>query len=317
MSQVKSFLQAPTGLRQLVDSILDEQLDVIIFPEIGMDPMTIKVASMRLAPVQIAAWGHPETTGLPTIDYYLSGEDFEPPGAQQYYREDLVALPHLGCCYEPLAVSAVEPDLDALGVDTTSSIFVCPGTPYKYAPQNDWIFTEVAGRVKKCQFIFFDNDQENLSEKLKQRLEYAFTQADLYFDEHVVFIPWLPRPAFYGLLKRADIYLDTLGFSGFNSAMQAVECGLPIVTREGRFMRGRLASGIFRRMGMPELIAKTDEEYVNLAVKLGLDTDFRRLFRERVESSRQVLFDDLASVRGLEKFLLDVTRVSQTQRARR
>jgi predicted O-linked N-acetylglucosamine transferase (SPINDLY family) len=307
MSQATSFLQAPTGLRRLVDSILDKQLDVIIFPEVGMDPMTMKVASLHLAPVQMAAWGHPETTGLPTIDYYLSAEDFEPPGAQQYYRERLVALPHLGCCYQPLEVNAVEMDLDALGIDTASLIFVCPGTPYKYAPQHDWVFVEIARRIKKCQFVFFDNEEENLSEKVKQRLEYAFTQSDLYVDEYVVFIPWLSRPAFYGLLRRADIYLDTMGFSGFNTAMQAVECGLPIVTREGRFMRGRLASGILRRMGMPELVAKGEEEYVDLAVKLGLDVGFRRLVRERFESSRHVLFHDLVPVRALEKLLLGVS----------
>ncbi len=73
-------------------------------------------------------------------------------------------------------------------------------------------------------------------------------------------------------------------------------------------MRGRLASGILRRMGMSELIAKTEEEYVDLAVKLGLDADFRALIRERVESSRHILFHDLVPVRALEKFLIGVTR---------
>jgi predicted O-linked N-acetylglucosamine transferase (SPINDLY family) len=98
-----------------------------------------------------------------------------------------------------------------------------------------------------------------------------------------------------------------MGFSGFNTALQAVECSLPIVTREGRFLRGRLASGILRRMGMPELVAKTEEEYVDLAVKLGLDAGFRRLVRERIESARHVLFHDLVPVRALEKFLIGVT----------
>jgi predicted O-linked N-acetylglucosamine transferase (SPINDLY family) len=307
-SRADNFMHAFTGLRQLVEAIVGEQLEVIIYPEIGMDPMTMKLASLRLAPVQLAAWGHPETTGLSTIDYYLSAEDFEPARSQQYYREHLVSLPHLGCCYQPLGVSAVDVDLDALGVNTDVPVLLCPGSPFKYAPQHDGVFVEIARKLEHCQFIFFNDQQENLSEKLRQRLAAVFAQSDLYFDEHSVFIPWLPRPAFYGLLHQADIYLDTIGFSGFNTAMQAIECGLPIVAQERRFMRGRLGSGILNRMGLPELVAKTDEEYVELAVRLGKDADYRSHIRERILASRGVLFNDLTPVRALEEFLTKVTR---------
>jgi predicted O-linked N-acetylglucosamine transferase (SPINDLY family) len=64
-------------------------------------------------------------------------------------------------------------------------------------------------------------------------------------------------------MKRADVFLDTIGFSGFNTAMQAAECALPIVTREGRFMRGRLASGMLRSMGMSDLVA-ADEKAMSI-----------------------------------------------------
>ncbi len=97
---------AASGLADFARAIVARDLDAIIYPEIGMDPMTIMLASMRLAPVQAAAWGHPETSGLPTIDYFLSAECFEPPGAQDNYRERLVALPNLGCHYRRLDVAA-------------------------------------------------------------------------------------------------------------------------------------------------------------------------------------------------------------------
>jgi protein O-GlcNAc transferase len=305
-SQATYFLQGREGLRQWVDAILGQELDAIIYPEVGMDPMGLKLASLRLAPVQAATWGHPETTGLPTIDYYLSAEDFEPEGAQASYREQLIALPHLGCCYQPLQVTAVDPDIGAMGIDTELPLLLCPGTAYKYAPEHDWIFVEIARRLGRCQFIFFNDDQENLSEKLQSRLDVAFAQSDLYFPEYSVFIPWQRRPAFYGLLQRADVYLDTIGFSGFNTAMQAVECGLPIVTREGRFMRGRFAAGILRRMALSELVAKTDENYINVAVRLCQDTIHREHIRERIRSSRHILFDDIVAIRAFEEFLVSV-----------
>ena len=65
---------------------------------------------MRLARVQAATWGHPETTGLPTIDHYLSAEALEPPNSAAHYTERLTILPNLGVCYEPLAPVTVAPD---------------------------------------------------------------------------------------------------------------------------------------------------------------------------------------------------------------
>jgi predicted O-linked N-acetylglucosamine transferase (SPINDLY family) len=109
-------------------------------------------------------------------------------------------------------------------------------------------------------------------------------------------------------MRGATVYLDTIGYSGFNTAIQAVECGLPIVTRDGRYLRGRFASGILRRLGLPELVASTEEEYVGLAVRMCKDPDFRERVRGRIEASSHLLFRDTAPVRALEDFLVASTR---------
>jgi tetratricopeptide (TPR) repeat protein len=307
-SLASRFEQSSGGLRAWAEAILAGRLDVLIYPEIGMDAMTVRLASLRLAPVQAAAWGHPETTGLPTIDYYLSAEDFEPPGAEGNYTERLVALPHLGCCY---AASSLEParfQAESLGLDSGAPLLLCPGTPFKYAPQHDWIFAEIARRLGRCRLLFFTHSAAGLSAKLHQRLRSVFARENLDVDRFVTFIPWQSPPHFYALLKHADVYLDTIGFSGINTAMQAVECGLPIVTREGRFMRGRLASGILRRMELQELVTAGEEAYVALAVSLCRDGEYRADVRARIEARRQVLFDDPAPIHGLEDFLTGVAR---------
>jgi predicted O-linked N-acetylglucosamine transferase (SPINDLY family) len=212
------FAQAPKSMQEWVDAIVSQRLDVLIYPEIGMDPPTLKLASMRLAPVQVAAWGHPETSGLPTIDYFLSAEDFEPEGAQDNYREKLIALPHLGCCYEALPVSKSEIDLNELGIDSDHPVLICPGVPFKYGPQHDRLLIEIAKRSGRCQLVFFHHKRENLSARLEQRLEAAFKDAGMFFESYGLFLPWMKREAFYALLRKADVYLDTIGFSGFNSA---------------------------------------------------------------------------------------------------
>lgn len=297
---------AGKGLRECAASILDRQPDILIYPEIGMDPMTTRLASLRIAPVQAASWGHPETPGLPTIDYYLSAEDMEPPQAQQNYRERLVLLPHLGCCYHPLSVETGTQDLAQLGVDTARPLLLCAGAPFKYAPEHDEVLVAIARELGRCQFIFFiDEAAAGLSARLQRRFAGSFARAGLEFNDYVVFIAVQQRPLFYDLMRRASVFLDTIGFSGFNTAMQAVECALPVVTREGRFLRGRLASGILRRLQLTELIAATEQEYVALAVKLVQDEAYRRELRARIEASRHVLFDDLAPIRALEAFLID------------
>src|SRR5258708_34172382 len=97
--------------------------------------------------------------------------------------------------------------------------------PFKYAPQHDWVFAEIARRLSRCQFIFFIPEVSNLAGILRRRLEGVFTQYGLNIDEHVVFIPWLNGPAFYGLLDRACVFPDPIGFSGSTPRIHAAAPG--------------------------------------------------------------------------------------------
>jgi predicted O-linked N-acetylglucosamine transferase (SPINDLY family) len=303
--RAEGFTQGLKTPRQWVDAIAAAAPDVLIYPEIGMDPMAVKLASQRLAPVQATCWGHPETSGLPTIDYYISADGMEPPGAEAYYSEKLVRLPRLGCCYARLAAEGRAPDLAALRVAADVPLLLCAGMPFKYAPERDGALVEIAKRLKRCQFVFFvDGKRRELSDRLKERLAAAFARAGLDFGAFAVFVPWQSRAEFHGLMKRADVFLDTIGFSGFNTAVQAVECGLPIVAWEGKFLRGRFASAILRRIGLGELATDSEAAYVELAARLAADAAYNRATRARIEAGRGVLFDDVETVKALEEFLV-------------
>src|SRR6202012_800714 len=99
--------------------------------------------SLRLAPVQISSWGHAETSGLPTIDYYLSADCFEPAGAQEFYSEQLVLLPHLGNRLQPFIQPDGDLDFAALNISLDRPILICPGTPFKYQAAHDHVFVEI------------------------------------------------------------------------------------------------------------------------------------------------------------------------------
>jgi predicted O-linked N-acetylglucosamine transferase (SPINDLY family) len=304
-SIAKDFITCGDDLSSWVNAIIASQIDILLYPEIGIDPMSAKLANLRLAPVQVASWGHPDTTGFPTIDYYLSADLFEPDNAEKHYTEQLIKLPNLGSHHKPSNLAPVYTDLEKFCIKADQPLLLCPGTPFKYQPQYDHIFVDIAKRLGKCQFIFFTYSNKQLTYLLKERLTLQFLESGLNIQNYCVFIPWQPKSAFYGLMNRADIYLDTIGFSGFNTAFQAIECGLPVVTREGRFMRGRLASGILKRIGLQELIAQDDDDFVNLIVKIITDQEYYRLISNKILESRDSLYLDLKPIRMLEQFLED------------
>ena len=306
-----SFYQASNNLGVTIQAIKRIKPDVLIYPEIGMDVMTTKLACLRLAPVQMATWGHPETTGLPTMDYYLSAESFEAEKSDDYYSEQLIRLPNLGCYYTPVEIASIDISLDGLGLDANRPILICAGVPYKYSARYDEILIEIAKKLSDCQFVFFRSDiRDKISDKLQQRLTQSFDRHKLDAEKFVYFIPWQSSAGFYSLMRQADVYLDTIGFSGFNTAVKALECKLPVVTIKGRFMRGRLASGTLEVMGVTETITHDVGEYVECAVKLVQDEQFNQSIRRKIEASISRVYRDVAVIRALERQLLDAVMKS-------
>jgi protein O-GlcNAc transferase len=302
-ASLDGYRQGPWPLRRWLDLIRNDAPDVLIYPEIGMDPMTTKLAALRLAPVQAAMGGHPDTTGLPTIDYYLSGELYEPHGAQAHYSERLVTLPNLGCSFRPLPVEPADFDLAAHGIperDGCVLLLSCQAAVFKYLPNYDDVFPRIASAVRNCCIVFIRVDK--LFDQFYERLEAAFAASGLDIRQYCVVIDALPKDAFFGLMTKADIYLDTLSFSGFTTAFQALQCRLPIVTLEGEFMRGRLASGLLRRIGIAETIAADVDEYVSIATGLARDSTRRTALKARIASQLPVAFHDMAPLRAMERF---------------
>ena len=309
------FDNRPKDVAGWAKAILAQELDVILYPEIASDPLTVQLASLRLAPVQTVTWGHPETSGLPTVDLFLSASAFEPPGAaENNYSERLVMLPNLGVCTEPLALSDVDPDLRSLQLSADAPLLLCPGQPFKYAPQYDDVWVQIAkGLQKRTLFrkrtmgrLVFFRSHDNISDRmLEKRLRAAFARQAVDFDAHVSIIPFLDHARFFGLMRRSSLMLDSPGFSGFNTALQAVECGLPVLAFEGDFLRARLASGIMREIELSELVATSADDFVQKAITLARHPDPLGELRAKIIERRSALFGNLTPVRALERLLIE------------
>ena len=308
-SMVNHFVETPRTMDEWSKAIFYADLDALIYPEIGMDTLTTQLAAQRLAPVQMTSWGHPITSGLPTIDFYISADLLEPNDAQNSYTENLVCLANLGVCVEPLNPQPTDLNLTSIGLSHNEPLLLCPGMPFKYRPEHDVVWANIACELQMFgsgRLVFFESHYKAMNQQFERRLRGCFVKNNVDFDRTVRFLPKLPRDQFYRLMQSATLMLDSIGFSGFNTALQSLECGLPVLAFEGTFMRGRLASALLRRMDLTESIATSAEEYVQKALKLTREPLANEALRREIKARRGMLFNDIEPVRSLERFLLRV-----------
>ena len=262
-AHVDRFVQGPRSIRGWLKEIASDRPEIVFYPEVGMDPATCSLATLRLAPLQVASWGHPATTGLPTIDMYLSGELLEGQAAERHYRERLVRLPGTGVCTETDATQA-QPWEGPSRQPGTVRFALCQ-QPIKFDPADDALWVRIARAAGPAEFwLAAPHKLRWATQRLKERLAAAFGAAGLD-PQAVRVMPWLPRERFMAFLDDVDVYLDCPAFSGYTTAWQAVHRGLPIVTLEGEFLRQRLAAGLLRQIGLCEGIAHSPEQYLETA----------------------------------------------------
>jgi protein O-GlcNAc transferase len=298
------FVTGPKPLADWAETIRADRLHVLLIPGIGMDPVTGRLAALRLAPVQATGYGHPVTTGLATIDHFLSSALMEPPGAEAHYTETLVQLPGLGLWYEPSAKPAAPITREEFGLSAGDVVYWCCQGLYKYLPQHDWIFARIALAVPAARFVFIGYPHgEAVTETFRARLAAVFAAAGLDFRQHCRILPFMAPGYFTGATKLADVFLDSIGWSGCNSALEALEADLPVVTSWGPLMRGRHAAAILTQLGLPELIAESPEALAELAVYLGLNEPYRRTLAGRISREKHRLYRDQEAIDGLARYL--------------
>lgn len=296
------FHHIPFSLEAISQQIITDELHILIFPEIGMDAPTMAMAGLRLAPIQCVAWGHPVTTGLPTIDYFLSSELMEPENAVEHYTETLIRLPNIGVAYPKPYIPSLRKTRADFQLREDAVIYLCCQAPFKYLPQYDFILPEIARHVPQSQLLFLRG------ELLKPRLQRAFANLGLDYEDYCLFRTIPGRDNYLAINLLSDVYLDTITWSGGNTSLEAIACNLPIVTYPGEFMRGRHTDSFLKMLGVKDTIAQSEVEYIEIAVKLGLDSAWRQEISARMKERHDSLYEDKACVAGLEAFYQEVVR---------
>jgi predicted O-linked N-acetylglucosamine transferase (SPINDLY family) len=293
-------VRLPRQLRPARQMVADMGLDILFYPDIGMDPFTYFLAYARLAPTQLTTWGHPVTTGLPTIDWFVSADGLEPDGAEAHYTERLARLSRLPTSYRAPDSSRVPADpaecRRRLGIRADGTLYVCAQSLFKLHPDNDAVFGEILRRDPTGQLVLLEGQSARWSATLAARFGRVFPEAL----GRVWFMPRQSSDNYLTLLRAADAVLDPLHWTGGNSTYEAFALGAPIVTWQGAFMRGRVTAAAARQAGVPDMIAADTAQYVELALRLAHDPAWRAELATRLRAGHVELFDDARAVRDLE-----------------
>lgn len=283
--------------------IAESRLDILIFTDIGMDPMTYMLAGLRLAPVQCALVGHGTTTGMPKIDYYISG-DFEPPDADAHYREKLIRLPNLGAAqYPPPFAGNIGRCRREWNLPEDVVVFVSCANGLKHVPARDGVLVQILQEAPNACIVlkpYFSTEEGDVfTRRVMGKAEKAGVAERLFI------IPPLGRVE--AALAVADVQLDTYPYGGWTTNMEALYMGLPIVTQEGPMARSRWGAHMLRALGISEGIAGDAREYVDWAVRFAADTDLRLRVKSAIgQKAKAVLFDGAAAQPAYEAALMRI-----------
>lgn len=296
-------------LAQARAAIAGEELDILVYADIGMDPLSYFLAFSRLAPVQCAMLGHPVTSGIRNVDYFISSALFEADDAEAHYSERLVKLASLPVIIPRPLPPARARDRRQLGLPEDRTLYACPMMLHKFHPDFDAAMAGILRRDPRAEILLFrDARYPRRHEALRKR--FAAAHGDVA--ARLRFLPWANLEDLIDIIRLSEVAIDTFHFSAGTTAFLVLAFGTPLITLPGAYVRGRPTYGCYRKMGMMECVARDPADYVDLAVRAGTDAPFRDALRKRILETCGSLYGDPAAAAELAAFLRRASRMEKT-----
>jgi len=281
-----------TKLEEIKKTLENLKLDVLVYCEIGMDPKAYFMAHMRLAKKQFNTWGHSDSSGIDTVDYFISSKLYELPyeEAQKHYSEKLILQNSLCTCYvNPLSRYNIITFKDRYEFGFTDEIvlFFCAQSLFKFNPIYDEYIINILQANKNFVLLILNNESKS---KVIKRFNNKFITSQI----HV--FPMLQHNQYLNLMNISDVILDPYPFGGCNSSFESFSLNKVIVTQESNMINGRFTSGFYKKMDMSHLTTHNKEDYIKLAIKLGNNTKYRKSIEDKIKEKQSVLFNDQESI---------------------
>ena len=290
----------PDDLDRARRIIADARLDVLFYTDIGMDPTTYFLAFARLAPVQCVTFGHPVTTGIANVDYFLSGRELETPDSRAHYTETLIPLAAVPTYFRLPAVSATPPMRAELSLPQDARLYFCAQNLIKFHPDFDPVLGEILRRDRFGLLVLINSAR---APQLGTLLLERFRRTIPDVTDRIAFLPFLKLDRLLGFLQYVDAVLDTPVFSGGTTSLEMFAVDAPVVTWPGAFARSRITHALYRQIQIAGLAARDGSDYVEIALRLANDAAWRTALRSELHAKKGALYENGAVVKELDRFL--------------
>jgi predicted O-linked N-acetylglucosamine transferase (SPINDLY family) len=262
--------------------VREDGIDILVDLSLHMGGTFLPMFALKPAPVQATFAGYPGTTGLSAIDFRLTDPYLDPPENDPFYSERSIRLPSTFWCYEAFADAAPEvspPPLDRNGFVT----FGCLNNFCKVNERVLELWASVLAEMPGSKMVLLAPEGESRRRTLAAFSRFGIDSA------RIEFVDIQPRNQYLKVYQKIDISLDTFPYNGHTTSLDSLWMGVPTVTLVGQLAVARAGFSQLSNLGLTELIAKTPQEYLQIAASLADDprrlVQLRTTLRQTMQSS--------------------------------
>ncbi len=283
----------------LAQRVREDAIDVLIDLSGHTSHNRLLAFARRPAPVQVNWLGFPSTTGMDSMDYRITDAYCDPPGMTEHLNsESLVRLPGIYMAWRPPDNMPVVGALPALAnrYVTFGSFHSC----FKITPSTAALWRRILQRVPDSKLRVLAVSSEGA-----QRHVRALLTQDGIAPERIQFLSRLAFDEYLAEFGNVDIALDTFPYHGATTTCFALWMGLPVIALAGRTHASRADVSMLNNAGLPQLVADSSDEYVEIAGRMAADLNSLAAMRAdlRPRMSRSPNTDGASCARDLEDAL--------------
>ena len=268
-------------------------LDILVYPEVGMDHGTYIMAHFRLAEIQINTWGHSETSGISTIDYFVSSSLYETEQAQDNYSEKLYCMKSLCTYYYNIGnvyteTQPVHQLKNTYEFFSSNRIYGILQNQFKYHTNTLYIIKQLLIQDETAIVVILGMKNIVCKQYIESHLGFLCSRIRFY-DK-------MSMPDYCDLIRTMDILIDSYPFGGCNSTLDAFYLKKIVMTCPSTKLNGRFTFGFYNKMGITEPICNTLDELVTRSIYYAHHIDERIEIEEKIKTQSYHLFEEFQSM---------------------
>lgn len=294
------FMTFAVDLERAAREIRAARFDILYHWEVATSALSYFLPFLRLAPIQVTSWGIQVTSGIPAMDHYVSSKLVETKESDRFYSERLFRLGTMMSYQSRLPRPAAPVGRAAFGLGANEHVYLCLQQPGKLHPDYDPILRAILERDPLGRIVLLEGKHPSI----RARVEHRFQRTLGEFAKRVHFLPMQRGENYASLYLAGEVAIEPTHFGGVNTTYDSLSLGKAVVTLPSRFFRCRYTLGCYTQMGYTDCVASSAADYVDKAVRLATQPDYRREVERAIAESSNALFEHAASVRELEDFFL-------------